>query len=110
MRRARRLNRPGLPGSSEAAVLLSNDFQEDATLNLDFRSGVLDPRIDFQRTTTGTYYRGPFNQNLFRHSQDYTQAVWGGFASGTGSLPVITANAAVAPNGTMTANRVVMDR
>jgi hypothetical protein len=110
MRRARRLNRHGLPGSSESAVLLSNDLQAESTLNLDFRTGILDPRIDFQRTTTGTYYRGPFNQNLFRHSQDYTQAVWQLFATGTGILPVVTANAAIAPDGTMTANRVVMNR
>ena len=99
MRRARRLNRPGLPGSSESAVLLSNDLQAEATLNLDFRSGVLDPRIDFQRTTTGTYYRGPFNQNLVTQSQDIN--LWSTLDA------VVTANAATAPDGTMTAERIV---
>jgi hypothetical protein len=110
MRRARRLNRPGLPGSSESAVLLSNDFQEDATLNLDFRTGILDPRIDFQRTTTGTYYRGPFNQNLLLRSQEFdVTAIWSSFFGGTGVAPIRTANNAVAPDGTTTADTIVFN-
>ena len=99
MRRARRLNRPGLPGSSESAVLLSNDLQAEATLNLDFRSGVLDPRIDFQRTTTGTYYRGPFNQNLALQSEAFN--TWT-----TNEASVLTDQTA-APNGTVTADKIV---
>jgi hypothetical protein len=99
MRRARRLNRPGLPGSSESAVLLSNDLQAEATLNLDFRSGVLDPRIDFQRTTTGTYYRGLFNQNLALQSEAFN--TW------TINDATVLVDQVAAPNGTVTADKIV---
>jgi hypothetical protein len=69
------------------------------SIDLVFTSGVLDPRIDFQRTTTGTYYRGPFNQNLVTRSQDLD--LWSTLDA------VVTANAATAPDGTMTAERIV---
>jgi hypothetical protein len=45
--------------------------------------------------------------NLLAHSQDFTQAAWIKVNSGTGTVPVVTANAAVAPDGSLTADRVV---
>jgi hypothetical protein len=109
MRRARRLNRPRVSGSSGSALLLANDLQAEATLNLDFRSGVLDPRIDFQRTTTGTYYRGPFNQNLLVRSEELNDSSWTKTGLSGGTAPVVTPNDTIAPNGTLTADKVAFN-
>lgn len=48
--------------------------------------------------------------NIQGSSQDFTNANWTKDAGGTGSVPVLTANYAVAPDGTTTATRVVFDR
>ena len=47
--------------------------------------------------------------NLLLWSQAFDNAVWSAGVSGTGSAPSVTANAAVAPDGTMTADRVIFD-
>lgn len=48
--------------------------------------------------------------NLLRYSEDFTQAIWLKINTGTGVLPVVTANNAEAPDGTLTADRVDFDR
>ncbi len=106
MQRSGRYRRPRLQSATSTAPLLSNDLQAEATLNLDFRSGVLDPRIDFQRTTTGTYYRGPFNQNLLIDSEALNATSWAKLGLSGGAAPIVTANDTIAPNGTLTADKV----
>lgn len=71
MRRSSRFQRPGLSGSSRSVVLLGGDGG-GPSLNLDFSSGTLDPRITFTRSTIGTYYRGAFNQNLVTQSETFS--------------------------------------
>lgn len=44
--------------------------------------------------------------NLLLESQEFNSAVWSKIAGGTGSVPTVTANAAVAPDGTLTADRI----
>ena len=44
------------------------------------------------------------------HSNDLTNASWIKGSGGTGSIPVVTANYAIAPDGTQTASRVQFDR
>ena len=109
MRRSSRFQRPGLSGSSRSVVLLGGDGG-GPSLNLDFSSGTLDPRITFTRSTIGTYYRGAFNQNLLLRSQEFDNTTtWSNSVSGTGSTPVRTANNAVAPDGTMTADTITFN-
>jgi len=48
--------------------------------------------------------------NVLTYSQDFSNAAWVGSSAGTGSDPVVTANAGVAPDGTMTADQIVFDR
>jgi hypothetical protein len=67
----------------------------------------------FEFNTDGTY-RGllvePGATNLALQSQAFNEAVWLKSSAGTGSLPVVTANDAVAPDGTTTADLIVFDR
>jgi hypothetical protein len=83
------------------------------SLDLNFLYGYLDPRIDFQRTTTGTYYRGPFNQNLVTYSQQFSVSLpWGTNSGGGGSAssPVVATTTEPAPDGTLTAFRVTFNK
>lgn len=48
--------------------------------------------------------------NLLTWSNAFDNAAWEKLAGGTGAAPVVTANAAVAPDGSMTADRVVFSR
>ena len=48
-------------------------------------------------------------KNLILWSEDFTQSEWTKTVSGTGSLAVVTANAATAPDGTNTADQVFFD-
>lgn len=45
--------------------------------------------------------------NLVTNSQDFEAAAWVKLNGGTGSLPVVTANSAVAPDGSTTADTIV---
>jgi hypothetical protein len=46
-------------------------------------------------------------RNLLTHTEQFDNAAWVKQAGGAGSAPVVTPNAALAPDGTMTAERVV---
>ena len=48
-------------------------------------------------------------RNLLNWSEDFTKAVWRKEGIGTGSTPIVTANAAIAPDGSMTADRAVFN-
>lgn len=50
----------------------------------------------------------PERSNRVLYSQDFDNAAWTKYAEGTGVTPVVTANAALAPDGTMTADRVTL--
>lgn len=71
MQRFPRFNRPRLRGNASSALLGYADG-DSPTLNLDFTTGVLDPRLTFTRSTVGTYYRGQFNQNLVTQSETFS--------------------------------------
>ena len=107
------------------------------TLALNFaRTGQLDQRVNFSRSSTGVYtgydgilkYAG-INEPRFDHdasgnslgllieeqrtnqlqySEDFNS--WTLLNGGTGAVPIITANQAVAPDGTMTCTRIQADR
>lgn len=48
-------------------------------------------------------------RNLLTRTEEFDNAVWSKAAGGTGSVPVITSNAATAPDGAETASRVQLD-
>jgi hypothetical protein len=88
----------------------------DAAMQLDLTNGAaLDPRITFSRTTNATVTgsNGLIQyapHNLLTFSEQFDNAVWAKLTGGAGVAPVVTANAAVAPNGTTTADQVVFNR
>jgi hypothetical protein len=83
---------------------LSDNFPAvTPTLLLDFAAtGRLDPRITFTRSTTATYYDGvttaKAEENLTARSQEFNLSPW------TVSRLTVGADAAVAPDGTTTAD------
>lgn len=48
-------------------------------------------------------------RNLFTWSQDFGNAAWVKDQSGTGSVPVVTENAGIAPDGTLSADQIVFN-
>jgi len=103
----------------------------------DFMGGALPAGVTFTRAGSATYFdaagvlqtaladmprfdhnpvsgalRGllvePSATNLITHSSDLSAASWTKSGAGSGTAPVVTPNYATAPDGTMTADRVVM--
>lgn len=64
------------------------------------------PRIDFLNDTCGSQLLEPARTNLLLRSEEFDNAAWVKTGTGTGVAPVVTANAGVAPDGTITADRV----
>jgi len=78
------------------------------SLLLDFaNTEALDPRITFARASTARYYNGvttaKAEENLLTYSQAMDDAAW------TKSQLTVTANSAVAPDGTTTAETITED-
>jgi hypothetical protein len=60
-----------------------------------------------QRTDRGLALE-PAAINLLLRSREFDNASWSKTAAGAGVIPVVTANDAIAPDGTLTADKVVM--
>jgi hypothetical protein len=82
-----------------------------ASLYLDFLTPPLDSRITFSRGTgatlvdsTGRITYAP--ANLLLRSEEFDNIAWTKTSGGLGVVPVVTANADVAPDGTTTADRI----
>ena len=117
---------------SKALGFTVNPNIPTAALNLNFTTGTLDSRITFTRSTTGSYYNSAgvlstaainaprfdydpvtlesvgllieeSRTNLLTYSEQFDNAVW------TKSNASITANAIIAPDGTLTADKLVED-
>lgn len=76
------------------------------SLNLDFANAkALDPRITFSRASAATYYDGKTvakaEENLLLYSQEIDNAAW------TKLGATVVANAAIAPDGTITADKLI---
>jgi hypothetical protein len=97
--------------AAASAVALGNEPVRHSvrpSLLLDFaNTKTLDPRITFTRASTGTFYDGKTvakaEENLLLQSQSFaTTSAWTATANNT----VVTANTAVAPDGTTTASTI----
>lgn len=88
--------------------------QADLVQTTDFMSAALPSDATFSRDSGAMMFNanpalvwGP--ENLVVYSQDLANAAWSLSLGGTGVAPVVTANDAVAPDGTMTATKAVFD-
>lgn len=68
------------------------------------------PRLDWYNSNCPSLLLESQRTNLLKYSEDLTNAVWVLLSDGTGSNPVVTSNYSIAPNGTLTADRVVFDK
>lgn len=70
------------------------------------------PRLDYDPATLAA--KGLLveqqSTNQLTYSNTFDNAAWGKMTGGTGANPVVTANAATAPDGTNTAYKVVFDK
>jgi hypothetical protein len=69
------------------------------------------PRFDYDPTTLAPQglLIEETRTNLLLYSQQFDNAAWSKIKTGTGVLPVVTANFALSPDGTMTADRVQLN-
>ena len=68
------------------------------------------PNIVLQPNCTNTLFDTRCTlrkKNLLKFSEQFDNAAWQTFVSGTATAPVVTADAAVDPNGSLTADRIV---
>jgi hypothetical protein len=74
--------------------------------------GLFPPRFDYDPVTLAP--RGILIEeqrtNLLLWSEQFDNAAWVKFGSGTGFAPVVTANAAISPDGTLNADLIVFNR
>jgi hypothetical protein len=68
------------------------------------------PVSNFKNGVLLGYYSQRAATNLLRRSEEFDNAVWVNSITGTGINPVRTANVAIAPDGTQTADRVFFDQ
>ena len=90
-------------------------FTRTTTATVTNSSGVIqsaainEPRFDYDPVTLAP--KGLLIEeqrtNLLTYSEEFDNAYWQKSTQGTGIAPVVTANAATAPDGTMTADQVV---
>jgi hypothetical protein len=64
------------------------------------------PVVNFDDGDLLGYYSQRAATNVILWSDDFTNAAWVKLGGGTGSAPVVTPNDAIAPDGTLTADRV----
>jgi len=70
--------------------------------------------FDFDRNSTGTrvnedYLIEDVPYNLLKYSEDISNSSWAKQNGGTGSVPTVSSNYSIAPDGTQTADRVIFN-
>jgi hypothetical protein len=78
----------------------AKDYQKTETrLNI--------PRLDYSNGTCPSILVEPQRTNLITYSEQFN--LWNATATGTGVIPVVTSNAAIAPNGLQVADKIFLD-
>ena len=68
------------------------------------------PRLDYTDGGCPSLLLEPERTNLITYSEDFSNSAWGKSASGTGSIPIVTSNYAISPDGTLNASRLQLDK
>jgi len=103
------LNHGTGPNISFVRASAANYFNSAGVLT---SAAVDEPRFDYDPVTLES--KGLLVEvqrtNLVERSAEFDSVYWAKGAAGTGSVPVVTANVATAPDGTTTADRIDFDR
>jgi len=67
------------------------------------------PRLDYLNSSCPRLLLEPQRTNLVIYSEQFDNAGWGKSQSGTGLVPVVTANNAISPDGYQNADTIVFD-
>ena len=67
------------------------------------------PRLDYLGSTCPRLLLEPQRTNVATYSEQFDNAGWGKTQSGTGLVPVVTANNAISPDGYQNADTIVFD-
>ena len=67
------------------------------------------PRIDYTDSEDGALLLEPSSTNLVTHSEDFSNASWTKLGNASGSIPILTTNYALSPDGTQNATRLQCD-
>ena len=88
------------------------DFTRASTATRVNKDGLIEnvpsgkPRIDFTDNTSGHLLLEPSRTNVALYSEEFDNAAWVKLSQGDGSIPIVTTNYAISPDGTMNASRL----
>jgi len=91
------------------AGLVATDYIETTTTTA--QAGILEdmPRLDYSGGSCPSLLLEPQRSNLFDFSEYFEGSYWGKTQQGSGSVPVVTGNYAISPEGVQNATRVQFD-
>ena len=102
--------RTGFATASSAVDLAGWTFARSSAATMETSPGLVEHfSADVPRATSGGLLVEPERTNLLPWSTEFSHASWAKFGGGSGSVPVVVADAATAPDGSMTADRVTLD-
>lgn len=91
------------------------DFARSSNGTLKNENGILEtvlpniPRYTFEDDGCPALLLEPTSTNEFTYSNDFTQSDWEKQNQGLGTIPIVTANYAISPDGTQNASRIQFD-
>ncbi|MGE3396588.1 MAG: hypothetical protein AB7H79_06770, partial [Sphingomonas sp.] len=102
--------RTGFTARTEVGEVPGWAFTRASVATLETSPGVVAHfAVDEARLIAGGLLVEPSRTNLVARSSDFSHGFWSKLSQGTGATPVVTADAATAPDGTMTADRIQLD-
>jgi hypothetical protein len=67
------------------------------------------PRLDYSNGTCPSILVEPQRTNVLTYSEQFDNAAWQLYSSGTGSNPIVTANTTTSPSGAVNADTIVLN-
>ena len=87
--------------NSEATFVGSDKLIQTADANI--------PRFDYSNGSCPELLCEPQSTNLITYSEEFNNSSWAKNSSGTGVVPIVTANQGLSPDGTFNADRLQLN-
>jgi hypothetical protein len=97
---------------SASLCITPNAYKEDKLYSIKPTDGSGDLVVTRATTATRVNSAGLIEEcpyNLLTYSEQFDNAAWSKISVGSASVPVVTANSTTAPNGTLTADKIVFN-